>query len=84
MYINRVAVFLFVFLHILEGDDVTLLNTWMDFICLKCSAKVLPPSPTNFICHGNKIDSSSQLSCLLSHCYKKRWWGLRECIATCV
>ena len=31
-----------------------ILNTWMDFICLKCSAKVLPP-PTNLICHENKI-----------------------------
>ena len=27
----------------------------MDFICLKYSVKALPPSPTNSICHKNKI-----------------------------
>ena len=27
----------------------------MDFICLKYSVKALPPSPTNSICHENKI-----------------------------
>ena len=86
MYTNMVAAFVVVvfviFLKVMMSHEKALFNTWMDFICLKCSAKALPPSPTNFICHGNKIDNSSQLSCFLSHYYKKNGGG--EYIATCV
>jgi len=56
----------------------------MDFICLKYSVKALPPSPTNSICHKNKIVELFLEALLQKKRGKNQCLGLREYIATCV